>query len=160
VDVMRSLVLIADDVAVAQRIRIALRYAVALRLDATLDARAAVREEIVRLAPDVVLVADACQRVNTIRRLLEVRGAAPAATVLLLSSPAGGSTEDAFRCGADGILAAGTEAPGLGMVLGQIGLGHLQLARRPEPDLPAVDREVPPLRVVTGQDARGTRSNA
>jgi hypothetical protein len=160
VDLMRSLVLIADDVATAQRIRTVLRYAVALRFDATLDARAGVRDDIVRLAPDIVLVADSCQRVNTIRRLLEVRGSVPAATVLLLSSPAGVSSEDAFRCGADGILAADTEAPALGMVLGQIGLGHLQLARRVEPDLPVADRDVPPLRVVTGQDARATRSNA
>jgi DNA-binding NarL/FixJ family response regulator len=157
---MRSLVLIADDVAIAQRVRTVLRYAVALRLDATLDARAGVRHEIARLAPDVVLVADSCQRVNTIRRLLEVRGSVPAATVLLLSSPAGVSSEDAFRCGADGVLAADTEAPALGMVLGQIGLGHLQLARRSELDLPAADRDVPLLRVVTGQDARATRSNA
>ncbi len=64
---MRSLVLIADDVAVAQRVRSALRYAVALRLAATLDARAGVHDEIVRLEPDVVLVADSCQRMNTIR---------------------------------------------------------------------------------------------
>ena len=157
---MRSLVLIADDVATAQRIRTVLRYAAALRFDATLDARAGVRDEIVRLAPDVVLVADSGQRVNTIRRLLEVRGSVPTATVLLLSSPAGVSSEDAFRCGADGILAADTEAPALGMVLGQIGLGHLQLARRYESDPSAADRDVPPLRVVTTQDARATRSNA
>jgi DNA-binding NarL/FixJ family response regulator len=158
---MRSLVLIADDVAVAQRVRSALRYAVALRLDATLDARAGVGDEIVRLEPDVVLVADLCQRMNTIRRLREVRQGAPAATLLLLASrETGGSFEDAFRSGADGIVSAATEEPALGTLLGQIGLGHLTLAARPEPDLPATGGRPSPLRVVSVQDARGTRASA
>ena len=157
---MRSLVLIADDVAVAQRVRSALRYAAALRFEATLDARATVGEEIVRLAPDVVLVADSCQRVNTIRRLREVRRGAPAATLLLLSSSTGGSSDDAFGCGADGIVSPAADGAALGMLLGQIGLGHLQFAHRPEQELPALDPGVPPLRVVAGQDARGTRANA
>jgi DNA-binding NarL/FixJ family response regulator len=158
---MRSLVLIADDVAVAQRVRSALRYAVALRLAATLDARAGVHDEIVRLEPDVVLVADSCQRMNTIRCLREVRQGAPAATLLLLASrDTGGSSDDAFRSGADGIVSAATEGPALGALLGQIGLGHLTLAARTRPDLPATDGGPAPLRVVSVQDARGTRTSA
>lgn len=158
---MRSLVLIADDITIARRIRSALRYAAALRFEATLDARAVVGEDIARLAPDVVLVADSCQRLNTIRRLREARRGAPGATVLLLASQvASGSSEEAFRCGADGIVSAAAEEPALGTLLGQIGLGHLQLARRTEPELPTVDGGAPTLRVVAVQDARGTRANA
>jgi DNA-binding NarL/FixJ family response regulator len=160
---MRSLVLIADDVAVTQRVRAALRYAAALRLTATLDARGAVGDEIARLAPDVVLVAEACQRMNTLRRLREARQAAPAATLLVLGCPgSGGSSDDAFRAGADAILAAAADPAALGTLLGQIGLGHLVLAApRPEPELPAVEDGPPPLRLArTAQDARGTRANA
>jgi DNA-binding NarL/FixJ family response regulator len=159
---MRSLVLIADDLAVAQRIRSALRYAAALRFAATLDARAAVADEIGRLEPDVVLVADSCQRMNTIRRLREVRRAAPTATLLLLdSNGSAGTSSDAFRSGADGIVSAAADEPALGTLLGEIGLGHLVLAApRSEPELPAVGAGPPPLRVVAPHEARGTRANA
>ena len=164
---MRSLVLITDDVAVAQRIRSAVRYAAALRLDATLDSRVSASDELVRLEPDVILVADSCQRMNTIGRLREVRRQAPAATVLLLATRGtAGSSDDAFRSGVDGIVSAAAEAPALGALLGQIGQGHLILpTRRREPELPAVEPH--PLRMVSvqdaresAQDARGTRANA
>jgi DNA-binding NarL/FixJ family response regulator len=163
---MRSLVLITDDVAVAQRIRSAVRYAAALRLDATLDSRMSAGDELVRLEPDVILVADSCQRMNTISRLREVRRQAPAATVLLLATRGTGSSDDAFRSGVDGIVSAAAETPALGALLGQIGQGHLILSsRRTNLQFPAAEPH--PLRMVSvqdgrepAQDARGTRAKA
>lgn len=158
---MRSLVLITDDVAGARRVRSALRHATALRLAATLDSRTVAGEEIAQLAPDVVLVTDSCQHVNTTRRLREVRRWAPWATVLLLAAPGCGETaEDAFGAGADGVISSDTEDPALGGLLGLIGLGQLALpARGPEVAAPAAGAE-PPLRLIGAQDARGTRAKA
>lgn len=100
---MRSLVIIADHPTVVQSVRLALRHTAGFRVVGTLDGRSPVRETIVELAPDVVIVDEMCQRTDAVARLKEVADAVPEATIVLLSLGLDGQ-------GLRGVLAAGAEA--------------------------------------------------
>src|SRR5215210_1478446 len=68
---MRTLLLVVDDAATIGRVRLALRHAAGIQVAATLDGRASIRDELSRAAPDVILVDEMCQRMNTVARLRE-----------------------------------------------------------------------------------------
>lgn len=160
---MRTLVLVADDASTVRRIRLALRYAAGLRLVATLEARHSIGTELARLEPDLVLVADACQRVNTLARLREAAGHAPTASLLLLTARnRAGTLDDAFRLGVQAAFTSQMPASALGSLLGGISQGDLLLdtGHRTNSTGTPVKAEVPRLRVVGDQDARGTRTSA
>ena len=163
---MRTLVLIADDPAVVARMRLATRYAAGVRGIATLDGRESIGAELAALQPDIVVVNEMCQRVNTLARLHEA--SATGATVLLLVSAHSRSlVEDAFAAGSHAILTRESRAPALGSLIGEIALGRVLLSAQHERD---VDRpasgEAPPsatvthLRLVTDQDARRAGASA
>src|SRR5687767_5660040 len=67
--VMRSLVVIADESSIVGQVRLAARYAASVRVVATIDGRATIGSDFAALQPDVVLVSEMCQRVNTLSRL-------------------------------------------------------------------------------------------
>ena len=165
---MRSLVLIADEPTVVGRMRLATRYAAGVRVIATLDGREPVAAEISAHAPDVVVVDEMCQRMNTLARLHEVRDSAAGASVLLLVSAHSRSlVGDAFAAGAHAVLSRDVPAPALGTVIGEIARGRVLLSAQQTPEsdrgangTPSPMATVRHLRPVAAQDARRTGASA
>jgi DNA-binding NarL/FixJ family response regulator len=162
---MKSLVVIADKSSIVGQVRLAARYAAGVRVEATIDGRAAVGEDLAALEPDVVIVGEMCQRVNTLARLREISACCPGATVLLLAGDHdSGAARDAFAAGAHAVLRSDVGVPSLGALLGAIARGHLVISgvRAPE-DMVAQTTPVAPvehLRLVPAQDARRTGTSA
>lgn len=165
---MRSLVVIADESSIVGQIRLAARHAPGVRVVATIDGRAPVGADVAALEPDVVLVGEMCQRVNTLARLREVHACSPAATVLLLASGRdSGAVRDAFAAGAHAVLGRDVGAPALGTLIGAIAVGQLALSgHRPSDDESGEASEGAPmatvehLRLVPAQQARRTGTSA
>ena len=162
---MRSLVLIAEDASTVRHIRLAARFAAALRVTATLDGRGSVQAELSIARPDIVLVDDMCQRMNTTARLREASVHAPDATVLLLvDGREPSSLDDAFLAGAHAVVSRRTQPSLLGALLGEIAQGHVALrsarSRADEAGAHVETLRAPRLLVVPDQDARGTRTSA
>jgi DNA-binding NarL/FixJ family response regulator len=166
---MRSLLLVVDDAATIGRVRLALRHAAGIQVAATLDGRASIRDELSRGAPDVILVDEMCQRMNTVARLREASAESPGATLLLMADRCDDvSLRDAHGAGAHAVLSRHMPASTLGALMSEIAQGRLNIgpgragsviaARSFEPD--DATPEVAHLRVVTDQDARGTRTTA
>ena len=160
---MRSLVLIADDPATVRRVRTAVRSSAGLRVVAALDPGTSAAEALARLRPDVVLVEQSCQRMNTILRLREASLYAPTATLMMLAAKNHAPMfDDAFGLGVRAIVSPEVPAPALAALLGNVAQGHLLLGtdrsivRSESVEAPEIAR----LRVVRDQDARGTRSSA
>jgi DNA-binding NarL/FixJ family response regulator len=82
---MWTLVLIVDDPAPLRTIHLALRQTAGFRVVATIDGRLSARESVARLAPDVVVVDEMCQRSNALARIREVRAELPTAHVVMLA---------------------------------------------------------------------------
>lgn len=165
---MTSLVVIADKSSIVGKVRLASRYAAGIRVVATIDGRGSVASDLAALEPDVILVSEMCQRVNTLSRLREINACSPAATVLLLvSGHASSAHQDAFAAGAHAVLGRDVGAPALGAMIGAIALGHLVLSGHRAPDVKGADgREgaalatVEHLRLVPDQEARRTGTSA
>ena len=164
---MKSLVVIADESSIVGQIRLAARYAAGVRVTATIDGRAAVAADVAALEPDVVLLSEMCQRVNTLARLREIRMCCPGATVLLLvSGQDSGATPDAFAAGAHAVLRRDVSAAALGTLIGAIAVGHVVLSGHRAPDEEAADARdaamatVEHLRLVPDQEARRTGASA
>lgn len=164
---MRSLVVIADDRSIVSRVRLAARYAAGVRVVATLDGREALALDAAALQPDVVLVDEMCQRLNTLARLREVGAAVPGAAVLLLASNHDRhAVHDAFAAGAHAVLRRDVGAPALGALIGEIALGHIVLSAQLCPPQTRDERDDAPLapvehlRRVPGQDARRAGTSA
>ncbi len=164
---MRSLVVIADESSIVGQVRLAARYAASIRVVATIDGRATIGSDFAALQPDVVLVSEMCQRVNTLSRLREINMWSPATTVLLLVSDHASSVQqDAFAAGAHAVLSRDVGAPALGAMIGAIALGHLVLSGHHLPEGEGADDDgaalapVERLRLVPHQDARWTGTSA
>jgi DNA-binding NarL/FixJ family response regulator len=165
---MRSLVLIADEPAIVGRMRLATRYAAGVRIAAMLDGREGIAPEIAAYAPDVVVVDEMCQRMNTLARLQEIRDCTNGTTVLLLASARSSArVADAFAAGAHAVLSRDVRPPALGAVISEIACGRMLLsAQQPAEGGPAVRAAAPAmasvqhLRLVAGQDARRTGASA
>jgi DNA-binding NarL/FixJ family response regulator len=165
---MTSLVVIADESSIVGQIRLAARYAAGVSVVAAIDGRAAIGNDIAALEPDVVLVGEMCQRVNTLSRLKEVNMCLPAATVLLLvSGNASSSEHDAFAAGAHAVLTRELGAPALGAMIGAIALGQLVLSGHRPPEGEGADdpdgaalATVEHLRLVPDQEARWAGTSA
>ena len=155
---MRSLVLIADEPANVARMRLATRYAAGVRVIATLDGREPVAAEIAALAPDIVVVDEMCQRINTLTRLQEVRDSGAGATVLLLvPAHSRALAGDAVAAGAHAVLSWDAPAPALGRVL----LSAQQRAEERPTDVSARPAAtVQHLRLLGAQDARRAGASA
>lgn len=164
---MTSLVVIADESSIVGQVRLAARYAAGVRVVATVDGRSTIGTQLAALQPDVVLVSEMCQRVNTLSRLREINLCSPAATVLLLvSGQNAGVQQDAFAAGAHAVLSRDVGAPVLGALIGAVALGHVVLSGH-RPESKAVDDHdggavatVTPLRRVPDQEARWTGTSA
>ncbi len=166
---MRSLMLVVDDAATIGRVRLALRHAAGIQVAATLDGRGSIRDELSRRAPDVILVDEMCQRMNTVARLREASTESPGATLLLMADRCDDvSLQDAYGAGAHAVLSRRMPASILGSLIGEIAQGRLiigpgwagsVLAPR-SVDVDAATPQVAHLRVVADQDARGTRTTA
>lgn len=165
---MRSLVVIADKSSIVGQSRLATRYAPGVRVVATLDGRAPIGAEVAALEPDMILLSEMCQRVNTLARLREVRACCPRATLLLLvSGRDSGAVRDAFAAGAHAVLGQEVGAPALGNLIGAIALGQLVLSGDPprEDDADETPDGAPVatvehLRLVRTQEARRTGRSA
>ena len=165
---MTSLVVIADESSIVGKVRLAARCAAGVHVVATIDGRATIGSDIAALQPDVVLVSEMCQRVNTLSRLREINACSPAATVLLLVSGHDSSAQqDAFLAGAHAVLSRDVGAPALGALIGAIALGHLVLSgHRPLGGTSVNDHDgatlaaIEHLRLVPAQEARRTGVSA
>ena len=164
---MRSLVLIADEPANVARMRLATRYAAGVRVIATLDGREPVAAEIAALAPDIVVVDEMCQRINTLTRLQEVRDSGAGATVLLLvPAHSRALAGDAVAAGAHAVLSWDAPAPALGTVIGEIALGRVLLSAQQRAEERPADVSARPaatvqhLRLLGPQDARRAGASA
>jgi DNA-binding NarL/FixJ family response regulator len=162
---MRSLVLIADEPAIIGRMRLATRYAAGVRVVASLDGREPVAAELSAHEPDVVIVDEMCQRMNTLARLQEVRDGSTGATVILLVGASSRAlVGDAFAAGAHAVLSRNVPAPALGTVIGEIAHGRVLLSAQQQagsghggtPPMAAVQH----LRLVAAQDARRAGASA
>jgi DNA-binding NarL/FixJ family response regulator len=89
------------------------------------------------LAPDLVVIGDLLVPTNALARLGEVRRAAPAALVVVLtSSPAASWLADALRVRATAVLPGDLEPHSIGVVLREV------LAARTVPRLPVDEPDV------------------
>jgi DNA-binding NarL/FixJ family response regulator len=169
---MRTLLLVVDDAATIGRLRLTLRHAAGIQVAAMLDGRASIRAELSRLAPDVILVDEMCQRMNTVARLREASTESPGATLLLMADRCDDiSLLDAYGAGAHAVLSRHMPAFTLGALIGEIAQGRLiigpgragSVAPRSsgaDDTRPFATPRVSHLRVVADQDARGTRTTA
>jgi DNA-binding NarL/FixJ family response regulator len=128
---MRTVVVIADDAAVATSNRFALRHAAACRVVATVDGRKSARAQLSRQQPDLVLVNDMCQRTNVVARIREAREEAPNARVVVLADHVDArASDDAFAAGAHAVISRALHPLTLGMVLRELTEGNIAFASR------------------------------
>ena len=166
---MRSLLLVVDDAATIGRVRVALRHAAGIQVAATLDGRGSIRDELSRLVPDVILVDEMCQRMNTVARLREASTESPGATLLLMADRCDdASLQDAYGAGAHAVVSRQMPASTLGALIGEIAQGRLivgpgRAGSSVAPRACEADDATSPLahlHLVADQEARGTRTTA
>jgi DNA-binding NarL/FixJ family response regulator len=140
--------IVADHSFVVQAIRLALRQTAGFEVVGFFDGRGSIRDALVQLRPDVVLVDDMQEVDDAIARLREVAEIAPDAKALLLTlAMAPERVDEAFEAGAHAVISKTVHPVALGTLLRETSLGnviHRHQTRRPavdHDDVPLTDRE-------------------
>jgi DNA-binding NarL/FixJ family response regulator len=159
---MKRLMIVADHSFVVQAIRLALRQTAGFQVVGFFDGRGSVRDALVQLRPDVVLVDDMQETENALARLREVAEDAPDAKSLLLTLRMDSAWLDqAFEAGAQAVVSKTVHPVSLGTLLREISHGnvvHRYEPRQPaavEEDCPLTDRELEILRLVAEGHTNG-----
>ena len=152
---MKRLMIVADHSFVVQAIRLALRQTAGFQVVGFFDGRGSVREALIQLRPDVVLVDDMQETENALARLREITAEAPDAKSLLLTLRMESDwLDEAFEAGAQAVVSKTVHPVSLGTLLREISHGNVvhRFEKRPaavtEEDCPLTDRELEILRLV------------
>jgi DNA-binding NarL/FixJ family response regulator len=151
---MKRLMIVADHSFVVQAIRLALRQTAGFQVVGFFDGRGPVRDALLELKPDVVLVDDMQETENALARLREVTELAPEAKSLLLTLRMEPEwLDEAFEAGAHAVVSKTVHPVSLGTLLREISQGnvvHRFQKRRAdvESDCPLTERELEILRLV------------
>jgi DNA-binding NarL/FixJ family response regulator len=152
---MKRLMIVADHSLAVHAIRLALRQTAGFRVVGFFDGRGSIRQALVELNPDVVLVDDMQHTENALARMREISEAAPDAKSLLLTLRMEDQwLNDAFEAGADAVVSKTVHPVSLGTLLREICDGNVALRHQPatarsvEDDCPLTDRELEILRLV------------
>jgi DNA-binding NarL/FixJ family response regulator len=147
--------IVADHSFVVQAIRLALRQTAGFQVVGFFDGRGSVREALIQLRPDVVLVDDMQETENALARLREVTAEAPEAKSLLLTLRMEPEwLDEAFEAGAQAVVSKTVHPVSLGTLLREISQGNVVHRYQPraaavaENDCPLTDRELEILRLV------------
>ena len=159
---MKRLMIVADHSFVVQAIRLALRQTAGFQVVGFFDGRGSVREALIQLRPDVVLVDDMQEADNALARLREIGEEAPDAKSLLLTMRMEPEWLDAgFAAGAHGIVSKTVHPVSLGTLLREISNGTVALRHQAQAvspaahDCPLTDREMEILRLVAEGHTNG-----
>jgi DNA-binding NarL/FixJ family response regulator len=152
---MKRLMIVADHSFVVQAIRLALRQTAGFQVVGFFDGRGSVRDALVQLRPDVVLVDDMQNTDDAVARLREVSEDAPDAKSLLLTLRMEPEwLDEAFEAGAHAVVSKTVHPVSLGTLLREISQGNVVHRYQPRPaaqaetDCPLTDRELEILRLV------------
>jgi DNA-binding NarL/FixJ family response regulator len=159
---MKRLMIVADHSFVVQAIRLALRQTAGFQVVGFFDGRGSVRDALLQLRPDVVLVDDMEEAENALARLREVTEEVPDAKSLLLTLRMESDWLDqAFAAGTHAVVSKTVHPVSLGTLLREISQGNVALRHQPqasaEPlqDCPLTDRELEILRLVAEGHTNG-----
>jgi len=153
---MKRLMIVADHSFVVQAIRLALRQTAGFQVVGFFDGRGSVREALIQLRPDVVLVDDMQETENALARLREITAETPDAKSLLLTLRMETDwLDEAFEAGAQAVVSKTVHPVSLGTLLREISHGNVvhryqpRVAAMAENDCPLTDRELEILRLVS-----------
>src|SRR6201991_563840 len=159
---MKRLIIVADHSFVVQAIRLALRQTAGFQVVGFFDGRSPVREALLELRPDVVLVDDMEEAENALLRLREVSEEAPEAKSLLLTLRMDPQwLNRAFSAGTHAVVSKTVHPVSLGTLLREISNGNVALRQEhlpinePAHDCPLTDRELEILRLVAEGHTNG-----
>jgi DNA-binding NarL/FixJ family response regulator len=152
---MKRLMIVADHSLAVHAIRLALRQTAGFRVVGFFNGRGTIRQALLDLNPDVVVVDDMQHSENAVARMREIAEAAPDAKSLLLTVRMDPEwLDEAFEAGIDAVVSKTVHPVSLGTLLREIcrvtvALRHQE--RRPAAapaDCPLTDRELEILRLV------------
>jgi DNA-binding NarL/FixJ family response regulator len=152
---LKRLMIVADHSFVVQAIRLALRQTAGFQIVGFFDGRGSVRDSLIELRPDVVLVDDMQESENALARLREIEVESPTAKALLLTMRMDSEWLDkAFGAGAHAVVSKTVHPVSLGTLLREISHGNVALRHEPAAaaaplvDCPLTDRELEILKLV------------
>jgi DNA-binding NarL/FixJ family response regulator len=159
---MKRLMIVADHSFVVQAIRLALRQTAGFQVVGFFDGRGSVRDALIQLRPDVVLVDDMQETENALARLREVTSEAPDAKSLLLTLRMEPEwLDEAFEAGAQAVVSKTVHPVSLGTLLREISQGNVVHRYQPrvttaaDEDCPLTDRELEILKLVAEGHTNG-----
>jgi DNA-binding NarL/FixJ family response regulator len=159
---MKRLMIVADHSLAVHAIRLALRQTAGFRVVGFFDGRGSIRQALVELNPDVVLVDDMQHTENALARMREISEAAPGAKSLLLTLRMEDQwLNDAFEAGADAVVSKTVHPVSLGTLLREISQGNVVHRYQPrvttaaDEDCPLTDRELEILKLVAEGHTNG-----
>ncbi len=158
---MKRLMIVADHSFVVQAIRLALRQTAGFQVVGFFDGRGSVRDALLQLQPDIVLVDDMEETENALARLREVAEIPEAKALLLTMRMEPEWLDQAFTAGAHAVISKTVHPVSLGTLLREISQGNValryqpQAAAAPAEDCPLTDRELEILRLVAEGHTNG-----
>jgi DNA-binding NarL/FixJ family response regulator len=153
--------IVADHSFVVQAIRLALRQTAGFQVVGFFDGRGSVRDALLQLQPDIVLVDDMEETENALARLREVAEIPEAKALLLTMRMEPEWLDQAFMAGAHAVISKTVHPVSLGTLLREISQGNVALryepkaAAAPAEDCPLTDRELEILRLVAEGHTNG-----
>ena len=152
---MKRLMIVADHSLAVHAIRLAVRQTAGFRLVGFFDGRGSIRQALVDLRPDVVIVDDMQHNENSLARIREIADVTPDAKSLLLALRMDQDwLDEAFEAGVDAVVSKTVHPVSLGTLLREICQGTVALrnqgraAPAAEDDCPLTTRELEILRLV------------
>jgi DNA-binding NarL/FixJ family response regulator len=152
---MKRLMIVADHSLAVHAIRLALRQTAGFRVVGFFDGRGSIRQALLDVSPDVVVVDDMQHSANALARMHEIADAAPDAKSLLLTLRMDEDWLDkAFAAGIDAVVSKTVHPVSLGTLLreicqGTVALRHdARVVSAAQEDCPLTDRELEILRLV------------
>lgn len=146
---MKRLMIVADNSFVVQAIRLALRQTAGFQVVGFIDGRSSVRDALIRLTPDVVVVDDMQHPETTLARLREVSAETPNAKSLLLTLTMNDQRlDEAFEAGVHAVLSKTVHPVALGTLLRETSNDNIVHRHQPLPvaapetDCPLTEREL------------------
>jgi DNA-binding NarL/FixJ family response regulator len=158
---VKRLMIVADHSFVVQAIRLALRQTAGFQVVGFFDGRGSVRDALLQLRPDIVLVDDMEETENALARLREVAEIPEAKALLLTMRMEPEWLDQAFTAGAHAVISKTVHPVSLGTLLREISQGNValryqpQAAAAPAEDCPLTDRELEILRLVAEGHTNG-----